>query len=127
MYFFSRLPKSEFRVGSKISKILIMFSPINAGITEEYKIMPSLDDSTSKNYKYAIKQTELAKSGSGSTSSYDYDCLIFVKDTIIRSGKFKTNPINYLFPFFPNYIDYSCSIISQNKEFSLKKIFIRRL
>lgn len=37
-------------------------------------------------------------------------CLVFVKDTKIYSGKFKTNPINYLFPFFPNYIDYMLQI-----------------
>ena len=34
------------------------------------------------------------------------DCLVFVKDTKFLSGKFKTNRINYLIPFFPDYIDY---------------------
>ncbi len=34
------------------------------------------------------------------------DCLVFVKNTKFFSGKFKTNPINYVFPFFPLYIEY---------------------
>jgi hypothetical protein len=37
-------------------------------------------------------------------------CLVFVKDTKVCSGKFKTNPIKYLFPFFPSYIDYMLQV-----------------
>jgi hypothetical protein len=38
------------------------------------------------------------------------DCLVFIKDTIVCSGKFKKNRINYLFPFFPEYIEYMLQI-----------------
>ena len=40
------------------------------------------------------------------TSFFTKGCLVFTKDTVIRAGKFKTNCINYIFPFFPSYIEY---------------------
>lgn len=54
-----------------------MFSPIQAGITEEYKVIHSVnfDNAITKNCKYIIKQTEAAKSGTGSTSYYGTEIL----------------------------------------------------
>ncbi len=38
------------------------------------------------------------------------DCLVFIKDTTICAGKFKQNKINYIFPFFPEYIEYMLQV-----------------
>lgn len=61
---------------------------------------------TNSSYGGIKKKKEKVDSGMPRSFFNPPDCLVFVKDSVFCAGKFKGNPINYLFPFFPDYIDY---------------------